>query len=143
MKFLIVEDEPIIAEDIKLSIKSQGHKITDIVSSAKEAFISIDKNQPDAIFMDIGLKGPLNGINTSKIIYENYGIRVIFLRSFFNKVPEDANECRPYSFLIKPIVQEEIIQSIDKVKSSLQCTSRLHSERQYQQERFYSKLLSF
>ena len=143
MKFLIVEDELIIAEDIKMTIRSQGHQVTDIVSSSDEAFKSIDKNEPDAIFMDIGLKGRLDGIETSKVIYENYGIRVFFLTSFFNRVPEDAYECRPYSFFIKPVVQEEIVQAIDKIKLSFQPSYRLQNERQHQQETFYSKLLSF
>ena len=143
MKFLIVEDELIIAEDIKMIIKSQGHQITGIVSTAEDAFKSIDKNEPDAIFMDIGLKGRLDGVETSKIIYENYGIRVFFLTSFFHRVPEDAYECRPFSFLIKPVVQEEIVQSIDKIKSSFQSTCRYLNKREYQQETFYSKLISY
>jgi len=143
MKFLIVEDELIIAEDIKMTVKSQGHKISGIVSSAEEAFKSIEKNEPDAIFMDIGLKGRIDGIETSKIIYENYGIRVIFLTSFFHKVPDCAHECRPHSFLIKPVIQEEIIQAIDKIKSSYQTSYKLQNAKQYQQETFYSKLLSY
>lgn len=143
MKFLIIEDEIIIADDILMTVKSEGHQITGVVSSAEEAFQSIEKNVPDAVFIDIGLRDSMNGIEISQILLEKYGLRVIFLTSFFYRIPEAAQECRPYSFIIKPVIKEEIIQSINKVKKENEPKESLFHPKIYKQETFFSEILSY
>ena len=141
MKILIVEDERIIAEDINEASDSYGHKITGIVSSAAEAFISIRNELPDTIFIDIGLKGPMDGLEIARVIYEEYGIRAVFLTSFFQKIPANAHLIEPYAFLIKPVVHEEIVQALEKIMISKYGYYQ-NSKRWHKQETFYSKLLS-
>ncbi len=143
MKILIIEDELIIAEDIKIIVKLQKHKITSIVSSCEEAIKSIEKERPDVIFLDIGLKSKINGIQSAKIIYEKYKIRVIYMTSFFQKIPDDAQLIKPYAFLIKPVVQEEILQALHKVKNDQE---NIHTDKdngQYFQETYYSQILNY
>jgi len=59
MKILIVEDEIIIAEDLKLTLQGFGHEIISIVSSGEEAIICADNFLPDMIIMDIVLEGEI------------------------------------------------------------------------------------
>ncbi len=142
MKLLIVEDELIIAEDIQSISKYKGHKVTGIAKSAEEAIDSIEKDRPDVIFMDIGLKGKMNGLQLAQLIYDRYGIRVIYLSSFFQKIPEEAHQTSPYAFLIKPVVQEEIMQTLETIGKSKTTTDLLNRSKRYKYETFYSKLAS-
>jgi two-component SAPR family response regulator len=143
MKILIVEDELIIAQDIKSNLIAEKHHVTGIVSSCQEALASIDKNKPDVIFMDIGLKGEIDGIQTAKIIFEKYNIRVIFLTSFFQKIPEVAHTIQPYAFIIKPVVQEEIIQTLKKINDEKNNIYSFDKSGVFYKETFYSKILNY
>ena len=53
MRILIVEDELIIAEDLKLTLQSFGHEVIAMVSSGEKAIAFADSLTPDVIFMDI------------------------------------------------------------------------------------------
>ena len=68
MRILIVEDEIIIAEDLRLTLQSFGHEIISVVSSGEEAINYTDNFSPDMIFMDIVLEGDINGIEAAMLI---------------------------------------------------------------------------
>jgi CheY-like chemotaxis protein len=142
MKVLIVEDELIIADDIKTILTSEKHKITGIVQDGHAAIKSIEKNTPDVVMMDISLKGDLDGIQTANLIFDKYQIRVIFLTSFFQKIPENAQEAHPYAFLIKPVVHEEIVQTLKKIQEQQRSLYTLKDSGAFPQETFYSKILN-
>ncbi|MFP4546506.1 MAG: response regulator [Fidelibacterota bacterium] len=143
MKFLIIEDEIIIADDLKFTVEQCGHKITGMVLEIEETFKNIDKHKPDSVFIDMGLKGEFTGVEVAEMIYRKYGIRVIFLTSFFQKVPEKAHYLNPYGFLIKPVIREEILQLIEKMKTSQQPANVVGEDNHYRQETFYTKLYNF
>ena len=54
-KILIVEDESIIALDIKMSLQHAGYAIVAIARSGEEAIALAQSQQPDLILMDIRL----------------------------------------------------------------------------------------
>ena len=67
-KIMIVEDESIIALDIKNSLSKLGYAITGVAASGDAALMKIKENRPNLVLMDIHLKGEMNGIQTSEII---------------------------------------------------------------------------
>ena len=79
LKILIVEDENIIAFEMKTILEIQGYSIVGIASSGEEAVTFTDKHRPDLIIMDIQLEGDLDGIDTAGLINEKYNIPIIFL----------------------------------------------------------------
>ncbi|MFN9857694.1 MAG: response regulator, partial [Pseudanabaena sp.] len=76
-KILIVEDELLIARDLSQKLKEIGYQIVAIVSSGQAALNVIDKNPPDLVLMDIVIKGDRDGIDTTQVINEKFGIPVI------------------------------------------------------------------
>ncbi len=52
-KILIVEDETIVALDIKSAIKSLGFAVTSTVTNSVDAINSVEDYEPDIILMDI------------------------------------------------------------------------------------------
>ncbi|OQX72074.1 MAG: hypothetical protein B6D62_00020 [Candidatus Cloacimonas sp. 4484_275] len=78
-KILIVEDERIIAEDIKVSLKKLDYEIIGIVTTGEEAIEKAGKLKPDLILMDILLETAMDGIEAAERIQKDYDIPVIFL----------------------------------------------------------------
>jgi two-component system, LytTR family, response regulator LytT len=66
MKILIVEDDPIAAEDVIGKLETLRHHVTDVAESYDAALESIRKNKPDLALVDIELKGDLTGIDLSE-----------------------------------------------------------------------------
>ena len=87
---------------ISLMLENLGYNIAGIITSGEEALASIGTIKPDLIIMDIMLGGPMDGVETARIIKEQYGIRVIFSSGS----SEDATltrvqKIRPAGFILK------------------------------------------
>ena len=114
-KILIVEDERIVAFDIKSSLELFDYDVTGIASNGIDALKLIEENKPDIVLMDIGLKGDLDGIEITKKINEKYQISVIYLTAFEDeKTFQRAKETSFADYLIKPFEDEQLENSIQK-----------------------------
>lgn len=118
-KILIVEDERIVAIDIKATLEDEGFEIVDIVISGEEAIKKALELKPDLILMDIFLKGQLNGIEATQQIKEKMDIPVIFLTAYEDKKTMDkAQETNPLGYIIKPFEEDFLVSFIKKVLPS-------------------------
>lgn len=118
-KILIVEDERIVAIDIKATLEDEGFEIVDIVISGEEAIKKALDLKPDLILMDIFLKGQLTGIEATQQIKEKIDIPVIFLTAYEDKkTMEKAQETNPLGYIIKPFEEDFLVSFIKKVLPS-------------------------
>ena len=67
-RILVVEDEAIIAENLKETISELGHNVVGSIDSGLGALALAKTLHPDIIFMDIHLRGKLDGIETAFLI---------------------------------------------------------------------------
>jgi CheY-like chemotaxis protein len=113
----IVEDEGLIALHLTEILERAGYRVTDPVSSGEMALQALEKApKPDLILMDIGLAGSLDGIETAKKIRHRYSIPIIFLTAYSDKSRiEMAKEVSSTAFLIKPVIEEDLIRAIQRV----------------------------
>ncbi|MCK4312318.1 MAG: response regulator [Candidatus Cloacimonetes bacterium] len=112
-KILIVEDEKVIAQDIKNSLKAYKYSISAIVSSGEEALENIEKLKPDLIIMDIVLSGDLTGVEAAEQIKEKFGTPIIFLTAYADEdTLEGAIAADPYGYLVKPVREKDIIAAV-------------------------------
>lgn len=82
LKILVVEDEKIIAEDVKYSLEEEmGHEVTAIADRSSKAIASFNSNPPDLVLMDINIKGDFNGIYTAKFLLDIRKVPIIFFSS--------------------------------------------------------------
>ncbi len=77
-KILIVEDELLIAEDIKKALISHQYDVCAIVTSGEKAIQEVEKLQPDLVIMDIMLAGIMTGVEAAKEIREKHNTAIIF-----------------------------------------------------------------
>jgi two-component system, LuxR family, sensor kinase FixL len=113
-KIIILEDEIIFATDLKRIVENYGYKVSRIFSSGEELLGNIANLEPDLIIMDIKLKGKYDGIETAKILKQDYDFPIIYLTAFSDKQTFDkAKITTPYGFLIKPFNPRELHSFIE------------------------------
>ena len=113
-KILIVDDEVVVAEDIRRQLRSLGYVVVGVVSSGTEAVDLAGEHRPDLILMDIKLKGQLDGIEAARTIQLRYGIPVIYLTAFSDEETlKRARHTLPLAYLIKPFVSSDLRAAID------------------------------
>jgi PAS domain S-box-containing protein len=108
---LIVEDEYIVAWDIKETLDRLGHHTVDLVGSGEDAIRSAAQNDPDLVLMDIRLDGLLDGIAAGNEIYHNLEIPVVYLTAHADEMTlKRATRTNPFGYIIKPF-QAQSLQS--------------------------------
>jgi signal transduction histidine kinase/DNA-binding response OmpR family regulator len=108
-RILIVEDEHIVALDIKMLLVKYGYEVTGIYSDAESALAELEKNLPDLVLMDIKLQGEMDGIEATQLIKNQYDIPVILLTAFADEATlQRAKITEPFAYLIKPFEDREL-----------------------------------
>jgi CheY-like chemotaxis protein len=112
---LIVEDDIIIAYDVKNTLEKYGYKIFDIVLSAEDAIASVEKNKPDLVIMDIVLAGEMTGLEAAKMISDKHSGNIIFLSALADvRTLQRAADISSLGYIIKPFQDNVLISKIDK-----------------------------
>ncbi|MFO7444766.1 MAG: response regulator [Ignavibacteriaceae bacterium] len=115
-RILIVEDENIIALDIRRTLIKLGYEPIATLSTGEMAIEVAKKEKPDLILMDINLKGHLNGVEAAEIIISENKIPVIFLSALDNvKNFPAAQMVNASGHLLKPFEECELKQMLNKV----------------------------
>jgi CheY-like chemotaxis protein len=115
-RIVIVEDERIVAEDLKRSLETRGYRIAVIVSSGEMALEKVSEQQPDAVLMDIALAGEMDGIEAAQRIQELFGIPVVYLTAYMDEERlTRAQRTGPCFSCIKPFDEGELAATMDKV----------------------------
>jgi two-component system, response regulator PdtaR len=109
VKILVVEDEKIVAMEIKDILLRFGHTVTSVVPSGEEAIIKAKTEEPDLVLMDIMLIGAMDGIQAAYIIQSEFHIPVIFLTAYADsETVERAKKTNPSGFILKPFDVREL-----------------------------------
>lgn len=115
-KILIVEDEFIVANDLKIMLIKAGYQITGIASSVVQARKLIEEKRPDWVLLDIMLKGDLTGID---LAWELREMQLPFLYISANtnqSTLEAVKATHPYGFMVKPFRERDLIVMLDIAK---------------------------
>jgi two-component system, cell cycle sensor histidine kinase and response regulator CckA len=110
----IVEDEYIVALDIKSFLERTGYSIAGMFSAGEELLARIGEIKPDLILMDIKIRGKLDGVETARLVHERYGIPVVLLTAFADdETIARAKITQPFGYIIKPFEERELKISIE------------------------------
>jgi two-component system, cell cycle sensor histidine kinase and response regulator CckA len=111
---LIVEDDAILALDLRRMISRLGYTVFGPLASGEEALALLAGQPVDLVLMDIELAGPINGIDTAETILRTVGVPVVFLTGFSqDPLLEQAKIAAPYGYLIKPVPEQELAATLE------------------------------
>jgi DNA-binding LytR/AlgR family response regulator len=110
----IVEDEMIIAEDIKDILVKMGYIVPFIAVTADEARNELQKSDVDILLIDIRIKGAESGIDLARFVQAHYSIPFIYITSNADKSTiDEAKQTFPYGYVLKPFDERDLFASIE------------------------------
>ncbi len=115
LKVLIVEDEILIAETIKLYLTERGHSVIGMAISYEEAIKKLDITQPDVILLDIRLYGEKSGLDVAKYLIDTNDPTpyIIVSSQYDSEFIEKAMRAEASGYITKPISKETLWSTIE------------------------------
>ncbi len=128
MKIVIVEDDALIAYQIEACATKHGHEILASFDEALDALAFIANHKIDFVFMDIELKGPMDGIQCARELRAKYQVPSLFVTSHdAAETIAEAASVYPLNFLAKPFTDKNIEISLTLAETALQNIRNAHN----------------
>jgi diguanylate cyclase (GGDEF)-like protein len=113
VRVLVIEDEAIVAFDMRRRLTRLGYEIPAIASSGREALRALPNARPDVALVDINIEGDVDGIDTAAQIVERLGIPIIFVTAYSDeRTLARARQTHPHGYLLKPFSERELHATI-------------------------------
>ena len=118
-RIFLVEDENIVAEDLRERLEKNNYEVVGVADSGKTAIEQVQQLRPDLLLMDVRVKGELNGIETAIVIqsYFEKPIPVVFLTGFSEKSFPYLKVLNDYIYINKPYSEELLLGAIERALS--------------------------
>jgi two-component system cell cycle sensor histidine kinase/response regulator CckA len=106
---LIVEDEAVIALDVRATLGRLGYTVSAAVATGPDAIAHVESSRPNLVLMDIHLRGEMDGVEAARTIRDRFGVPVIYLTAFADPATlQRARITEPFGYLLKPFEEREL-----------------------------------
>lgn len=113
-RILIVEDEPVIAENISMYLDNNDFEVSAIAYDSAEAKEQLYQNTPDAAILDINLGSDEDGIDIARHINDHFQLPYVFLTSYSDRdTLEKAKNVKPSGYIVKPFNEKTLLASLE------------------------------
>ncbi len=112
-RVLVVEDEALVALDLRRRLLSAGYDVTATVDTGDQALAEARRAPPSLVLMDISLRGALDGVATAERIVAAHDAPVVFLTAYGDDITlERAAAVSPYGYLLKPFDDRSLLSTV-------------------------------
>jgi hypothetical protein len=113
-RILVVEDDKIIAMELRARLQRWGFSVPATAATGEEAIRATLTHQPDLILMDIWLQGPMDGIQAAEKIHHDLDTPIIYVTANADEPTlERAKLTEPYGYVLKPFEEIELRTTIE------------------------------
>lgn len=113
LRALIVEDEALIAEELKDRLSRLGFRVIGTVDCAEEGIALATEERPDLVLMDIRLRGTKDGIEACQEIRREVDAAILYLTAYSDRqTVERAKRTEYDGFILKPFHRHELQSTI-------------------------------
>lgn len=135
-RILLVEDDAEIAEITAKSLCSLGYDFAGTAWSAEEAMRAVRNKRPSLVLMDIGLQGPMDGIEAARRLHDDQDIPVVFLTAAHDEQTlARAKAAHPLGYIVKPFEPRNLHTAIEIALTLHQASKTLAAEALAQAEK--------
>ena len=114
LKILLIEDEFIIAKDIKTQLSKNNFAQVDISKDYNTALSLYSNNPYDLIISDINLNSDKDGIDIIKEFSKIKKVPVVYLTAYSdNIIIERAEKTMPFAYILKPYNNNQLKATIN------------------------------
>lgn len=115
LKTILVDDEPIILEDLAEALASNRHiQIVGSYQNPLEALKELEFTKPDCAFLDIEMPEMLGIDLAERLIAINPKMEIIFVTAY-NNYASQAYDVSAIDYLLKPIRADRLEKSVEKL----------------------------
>ncbi len=116
LKVLIVEDDMISAAALRSELKAMGHEVCPLAPTGEKAIRIAEIEHPDVVFMDVRLRGEMNGIDASREISSRVETSIIFMSGYSMEVFKGMmGSVESFRLISKPVKPEDVEDAIAAV----------------------------
>jgi PAS domain S-box-containing protein len=129
-KVLIVEDEGIVALDLRRMLLQAGYSVTGTAATGAEALKLATQNPPDVVLMDIALRGELDGIEAAQRIRAQQDVPIIYVTA--NSDPATLQRAKltdPFGYIVKPFEERDVRVRLEMALYKYQTEKALRENR--------------
>jgi len=109
ISILIAEDDILSGKMMTITIKKLGYTFSGLAKNTDDCIKMAEELKPDLILMDIDMPGKQDGIGAAQIIYDKFGIPIIYVTANAeDSVFARALKTSPFGYVLKPISKELI-----------------------------------
>jgi PAS domain S-box-containing protein len=131
-KVMVVEDNRIVAEDIKNNLVEMGYTVNATATSGGKALEAASRDTPDIAIMDIRLGKGMNGIDTAAKLRQEYQIPIIYLTAHADEdTVSRAKVTEPAAYLVKPFDVKELKSAVEIAMYKDQMERRIRESEQW------------
>ncbi len=133
-QILVVEDEIVVAENIRNHLKGLGYDVPDMAVSGEEAIEKVGTISPDLVLMDVKLAGDMDGIEAAEQIRSRFNVPVVYLTAFAdNETLQRAKITGPYGYILKPLQVRDLHTNIEMALYRHEMESQLRASKEQHQ----------
>jgi len=111
---LIVEDEVLIAEELRDRLSRLGFSIIAAVDSCDEAVAIAARERPDLVLMDIRLRGDKDGIQAAREIRLQVDVPIVYVTAYSDRLTLDRAKATDHdAYILKPFHRRELQSTIE------------------------------
>lgn len=126
LNILIVEDEVLIAEDLKDILKTFGLKKIEMVHDKASALENLRLNKPDIAILDIRMEKELDGLEIGEFIQNNYKLPFIFITAHSDiEMIKKIIKTKPVGYITKPFKKSDLFANINLAIEQLTTNNKL------------------
>ncbi|MBN3928004.1 diguanylate cyclase [Nostoc sp. NMS4] len=130
-KILVVEDEKIIASNIRKSLEKLGYLVSEITKSGEYAIKKVAENHPHLVLIDICLAGEIDGLHVADIIQNHFHVPVVYLTEHSEYKTLHKNQLsEPFNYIVKPFIESDLHFVIEMTLYKHQSKKILYEEKQ-------------
>jgi two-component system cell cycle sensor histidine kinase/response regulator CckA len=113
-RVLVVEDEPLIAEEVRAVLEGAGYTVIGVADCMGEAIALARQHRPDLTLMDVHLRGGDCGIETAKYLCERFQTAVVLLTAFCDQaLLREGRAAEPFGYLLKPFDERGLRSAVE------------------------------
>ena len=133
LNVLVVEDEALIAMELRARLSRLGHRVVGVADTGREAIELARIEKPQLVLMDIHLKGDMSGIEAASAINKDGEVPIIYLTAHSDAATVSrAKQTSPFGYLLKPLDERELLIAIEVATQRSRLEQRLRDgERRY------------
>jgi signal transduction histidine kinase/DNA-binding response OmpR family regulator len=113
-QILIVEDEPVLAQALRINLENLGYTVPAIYHTGEQSLQHVRAHAPDLVIMDVKLQGELDGVQTAECMRSFSNIPVIFITAHSDpNTVKRAISTSPFGYIVKPFQTRELHLNIE------------------------------